>query len=114
MISSQWKPSAGKIASGIVLLVIGQWIFTLGQQVNLNALLRDEYHETAPGTWLSVLGIVCALSGLIALAVGLWQMATNADLAGLVAARALWVREQEQKAKDAERAGSPGPTKAAE
>ena len=115
MNSSQWKPSAAKIASGIVLLVLGQWIFALGQQVNLDALLRDEYHERAPGTWLVTVGIVAALTGLIVLSVGLWQMATNADLAGLVAARALWVREQEQQAKDAAGdADSPGRTEADE
>lgn len=100
MNSSQWKPSAAKIASGIVLLMVGQWLVVLGQQINVEALLRDEWHETAPGRWLIILGVVGALLGLLTAGIGVWQMATNADLAGLVAARALWVREQEQKAKD--------------
>ena len=101
MRSSEWKRSAGTVVSGAVLLVFGVVVYLAGQQQNLRALVLDAY-ETSAGTSTMVLGAIIALIGLVTLLIGVWQALVNIDLAGMMAARALFEAEQAKKAAAAD------------
>jgi|GEM_PF-1084648 len=96
MRSSEWNRSAGAIVSGIVLFIVGQFVFQLGQQSALRAsLTAGSYGDDEAGKVPMILGGVLLLAGLITLGWGVWQMATNVDLAAFVASRRLKADEQE-------------------
>ena len=127
MRSKEWKRSAGTVVTGIVLLVVGQFVFQLGQETALRDLFDSGYADDETGKPLMILGGIAVLGGLITLCVGVWQMAVNVDLAGLVAARHLAEleiadaraaekeRRREQKARRAaaDRLAAAAPEKAA-
>ncbi|KMM44887.1 hypothetical protein CWIS_13780 [Cellulomonas sp. A375-1] len=89
MRSKEWKRSAGTVVTGIVLLVVGQFVFQLGQQSAVRGLLESGYSDDDTGKGVVLIGGVTVLGGLVTLCWGVWQMAVNVDLAGLVAARHL-------------------------
>ena len=89
--------SAGKIVGGLTLLLVGAFVW-------LNARLTtiDDGGADGPGVW-AVVGVVGALLGLALLLYGVWQLATNVDVAAQVAARALHAQQQEDAVADARR-----------
>lgn len=89
MRSKEWKRSAGTVVTGIVLLVVGQFVFQLGQQSAVRGLLESGYSDDDTGKGVMIIGGLTFFGGLITLCTGAWQMAVNVDLAGLVAARHL-------------------------
>ena len=105
MRSSQWKRSAAAVVSGIVVLLVGVLVYQAGQLQSLRALVGDGYGDE--GTRTMVTGAVIGLIGLVTLLVGVWQAAVNIDLAGLMAARALFDEEQAKKAARDERPADP-------
>ncbi|MFC0707142.1 hypothetical protein [Cellulomonas uda] len=99
MRSSQWKPSAGTVLWGVVILIFGVVIYLAGQQQNLRSIVLDGY-DTSAGVPTMVLGAIIGLIGLVTLLIGVWQAVTNIDLASMMAARVLFDQEQ-AKATDA-------------
>ena len=106
MRSSQWKPSAGTVLWGIVILIFGVVIYLAGQQQNLRSIVLDGY-DTSAGVPTMVLGAIIGLIGLVTLLIGVWQAVTNIDLASMMAARVLFDQEQAKKAAEAASAETP-------
>ncbi|UJP40845.1 hypothetical protein [Cellulomonas palmilytica] len=111
MRSSQWKPSAGTVLWGVVILIFGVVIYLAGQQQNLRSIVLDGY-DTSAGVPTMVLGAIIGLIGLVTLLIGVWQAVTNIDLASMMAARVLFDQEQADKAAEAASAETPAETPA--
>ncbi|GEL94568.1 hypothetical protein [Cellulomonas composti] len=92
---SQAGRSAGKIIGGLALLLVGAFFWL---DARLSAVAAE---ETGLSAW-GVAGIVVAAVGFVVVLYGVWQLATNVDLAADVAARALYTQRQQDAVADAE------------
>ncbi|KQY41872.1 hypothetical protein [Cellulomonas sp. Root137] len=95
MHSSQYARSTGLLIWGIVLLVLGQAVWSNGQQsALLDSLTSSGFLDTSSdGQTAIVIGALMALVGLILLILGVVRLSTNVDMAALVAARKLAAKE---------------------
>jgi hypothetical protein len=73
-------PSALQLVWGIILLVLGQALWLVGQQQALQAsLIGPRYSDSSGGMPLIVIGGLASLAGLIALLTGVWKLASSID-----------------------------------
>lgn len=97
MKSAQFRASADMLAWGIPLTVVGAGAFAWGLHLaDADAVLNHvDGANRVGGSGLVTLGVLVGLLGLVLLSRGLWQLATNVDLAAKVAADVL-AREESQ------------------
>jgi|GEM_PF-7082174 len=77
------KPSAAGLVWGIVLLILGQGIFQLGQQMQFQQALNDvvnPYSTGDGGTPAIVIGILIAILGLLLTVGSIARLAVQIDI----------------------------------
>lgn len=89
-------PSAKVLVWGVATLVLGALASVWGWLSQIAEASRG-YVDTDGTTALVVLGIVAALIGLVVTLAGVWQLATNVDIAALAAQEAAAQVERDQE-----------------
>ncbi|WP_146842256.1 hypothetical protein [Cellulomonas composti] len=88
MSSHGWARSASLLVRGVALVVVGLVVLLLALYASIRAEIDGGGGSRTNTVWV-LIGSCVLIGGLVLLCVGLWQLATNVDLAAFAAARRL-------------------------
>ena len=74
-----FAPAARMLTWGLVLLVVGQFIYTSGQQSALEDALSGSPFSSGDGSGAMIVGAIASLIGLLLVVNGVWRLASHID-----------------------------------